>query len=329
MTVLINPKLRSDVKKVMERKNSYAENARKEFLQKKKSEGIEIDENMLISDASIVLELNRYSDTYTANKRKDLIPSGVNFKRVDANGVPAEWITPPNSETNKVLFYLFGGAYVIGIIETRRILPSHISDTSKIRAFLVGYRLAPEHPFPAALDDSITAYQWLLSNGIMAENIIIAGSSAGGGLTVATLLKLKELSLPLPAGAVLLSPWTDLALRGESMKLNEEYEPELSKAILRMTALVYAGGKNRKNPFISPLYADLKGLPPLLIHAGNIETLRDDSVRLAERAKEAGVDVTLEVWDKMPHVFHNYVNEIPESKEAIEKIAQYVQMLLT
>jgi acetyl esterase/lipase len=208
-------------------------------------------------------------------------------------------------------------------------LPSFISISSNIRVFLVGYRLAPEHPFPAALDDSITAYQWLLSNGIKAENIICAGSSAGGGLTVATLLKLKELSLPLPAGAVLLSPWTDLALRGESMKLNAEYEPELSKAILRMTALVYSGGNSRKNPLISPLYADLTGLPSLLIHAGSIETIRDDSVRLAERAKEAGVDVTLEVWAEMPHVFQNYYNEIPESKEAIEKIGQYIQMILT
>jgi acetyl esterase/lipase len=329
MTVLISPKLRSDVKKVMERKNTYTENARKEFLQKKKSEGIEINEKMLISDANTVLELNRYSDIYTNTKRKDLIPSSVNFEPVDANGVPAEWVTPSDAASDKVVFYLFGGAYVIGTIETRRILTSLISDSSKIRAFLVGYRLAPEHPFPAALNDSITAYKWLLSNGIKAQNIVCAGSSAGGGLTVATLLKLKELSLPLPAGAVLLSPWTDLALRGESMKLNEEYEPELSKAILRMTALVYSGGANRKNPLISPIYADLTGLPPLLIHAGNIETLRDDSVRLAERAKEAGVDVTLEVWEDMPHVFHNYVNEIPESKKAIEKIGQYIRMILT
>ena len=329
MAVLISPKLRSDLKKVMERRNSYAENALKEFLLKKKSEGIEVNEKMLNSDINIILGLNRFSDEYTSIKRKDLIPSGVNFERVDANGVAAEWITPPNVETDKVLFYLFGGAYVIGTIETRRILPYLISDSSKIRALLVGYRLAPEHPFPAALDDSITAYQWLLSNGIKADNIICAGSSAGGGLTVATLLKLKELSLPLPAGAVLLSPWTDLALRGESMKLNAEYEPGLSKAILRMAAVSYLAGQNRKNPLISPLYGDLKGLPPLLIHAGNIETIRDDSVRLAERANDAGVDVTLEVWDEMPHVFHNFINEIPESKQAIDKIGQYIQMILT
>ena len=329
MSLPISPKLRSDVKKVRERKNLYTETATNEFLQKKKSEGVEIDEKMLISDAHIILELNRYVDAYTTLQNKDLIPSGVNFERVDANGVPAEWIIPPDSETDKVLFYLFGGAYVMGTIETRRVLSSLISNSSKIRALLVGYRLAPEHPFPAALDDSIIAYQWLLSNGIKAENIICAGASAGGGLTVATLLKLKELSLPLPAGAVLLSPWTDLALRGESMKLNAEYEPGLSKELLRMTAISYLGGKKRKNPLISPLYADLKGLPSLLIHAGNIETLRDDSVRLAERAKEAGVNVSLEVWDEMPHVFHSYYNEIPESNEAIEKIGQFIQMILT
>ena len=329
MTVQVSSKFRSDLKKVLEMINSDAQNATREFIQKKKSEGIEIDENMLKTNVIILLELNRYINAYVSFKNKDFIPSSVKFERVDANGVPAEWITPPGVETDKVLFYLFGGAYNMGTIETRRKLPFLISESSNIRAFLVGYRLAPEHPFPAALDDSITAYQWLLSTGIKAENIIIAGASAGGGLTVATLLKLRELSLPLPTGAVLLSPWTDLALKGESMKLNAEYEPGLSKLNLGMTAMSYSGKYRRRNPLISPLYGDLKGLPPMLIHAGNVETLRDDSVRLADRAKTAGVDVTLEVWDDMPHVFQKFYGEIPESKQAIEKIGQYIQTFLT
>ena len=328
MTVLVSSKFRSDLKKVMERKNADAEHATKEFFEKKKREGIEIDEGMLSRDVNILLEHKRYMDAYSYLKKKDFIPNNVKFERVDANGVPAEWVIPPGVETDKVLFYLFGGAYVLGTIETRRFLPFLISESSKIRAFLVGYRLAPEHPFPAALDDSVKAYKWLLSTGIKAENVICAGSSAGGGLAMATLIKLKDLSLPLPAGAVLLSPWTDLALRGESMKLNAEYEPELTRPVLGMAAMSYSGKKRRKNPLISPLYADLKGLPPMLIHAGSIESLRDDSTRLADRAQEEGVDVTLEVWDNMPHVFHNYYTEIPESKQAIEKIGQYIQTIL-
>jgi len=328
MIVQVSSKLRSDVKKAIERSNTAAQEAIEEFFQKKKHEGIEIDENVLTTNIPILLELNRYIDAFVSFKNKDFIPSSVKFERVDANGVPAEWITPPGVKTDKVLFYLFGGAYNMGTIETRRKLPFLISESSSLRAFLVGYRLAPEHPFPAALDDSIAAYQWLLSTGIKAENIIIAGASAGGGLSVATLLKLRELSLPLPAGAVLLSPWADLALKGESMKLNAEYEPGLSKLILGMTAMSYSGKYRRRNPLISPLYGDLKGLPPMFIQAGNVETLRDDSVRLANRAKEAGVDVTLDVWNDMPHVFQKYYGEIPESKQSIEKIGQFIQALL-
>ncbi len=328
MTIQVSSKFRLDLKKVLEIRNSYAQEATKEFFQKKKNEGIELDENILKTNISIILELNRYINAYVSFKNKDFIPSSVKFEQVDANGVNAEWITPPGVETDKVLLYLFGGAYNMGTIETRRKLPFLISEASKIRAFLVGYRLAPEHPFPAALDDAINAYQWLLSSGIKPENIIISGASAGGGLSVATLLKIRGLSLPLPAGATLLSPWTDLALKGESMKLNAEYEPGLSKLNLGMAAMSYSGKNRRRNPLISPLYGDLKGLPPMLVHAGNVETLRDDSVRLVDRAKTAGVDVTLEVWDDMPHVFQRYYGEIPESKQAIEKIGQFIQTLL-
>ncbi|MFW9938390.1 MAG: alpha/beta hydrolase [Candidatus Thorarchaeota archaeon] len=328
MTLQVSAKFRPDIKKVMERRSFEVETATKEFIKRKQSEGIDINEEMLISNANIVLEFQRYTNAYSSLKMNDYIPMSVKFERVNANGVPAEWITPPNTETKKVLFYLFGGAFVAGMIETRRWMPYLISQSSHIRALLIGYRLAPEHPFPAALEDSIKAYQWLLSVGIKAENIIIAGSSSGGGLAISTLLKLKELSLPLPAGSVVLSPWTDLMCSGESMKINAEYEPDLSKPLLRMAAIAYSGGTRRKDPLASPLYANLKDLPPILIHVGSIETLRDDSLRLADRAKAAGVAVTLEVWKDMPHVFHNYYNEIPESKDAIQKIGKFIQTIL-
>ncbi|MFX1340292.1 MAG: alpha/beta hydrolase, partial [Promethearchaeota archaeon] len=220
MTLLISPKLRSDVKKIMELRNSYAEIATEEFLSKKKSQGIKITEKTLLSDRSIALEYQRYLSAFTAQKRNVLIPKTTVFERINTDGVPAEWIITPNAEKKKVLFHLFGGGYVMGTIETRRWLPFLMARASKIRALIIGYRLAPEHPFPVALEDSITAYRWVLSTGISSQNIVLSGDSAGGALVVSTLIRLRELNLPLPAGAVLLSPWTDLACTGGSLESN-------------------------------------------------------------------------------------------------------------
>lgn len=328
MTLVISPKLRPDVKKIMELRNSYAERATKEFLNKKKNQGTIITEKMLISDRDIALEYQRYLSAFTSLKRNELIPKEVIFEQVDANGVPAEWVISPNAKKEKVLFHLFGGGYVMGTIETRRWLPFLMGRASKIRSLIIGYRLAPEHPFPAALEDSLTAYRWLISTGISSQNIILTGASAGGGLVVSTLIRLRELKLPLPAGAVLLSPWTDLACTGESLESNAEYEPGITIPILRGIAKLYHGEQSPKNPLVSPLYADLEILPPMLIQAGNIETLRDDSVRLANRVKAAGIDVTLQIWEDMPHVFQNYYNDIPESNQSIEDIGRFIQKIL-
>ena len=329
MALVISPKLRPDVKKIMELRNSFAEIATKEFLNKKKSQGITVTEKMLLSDKNIALEYQRYLSAFTSLKRNALIPKEVIFKRVDADGVPAEWIITPNAEKEKALFHLFGGGYVMGTIETRRWLPFLISRASNIRSLLIGYRLAPEHPFPAALDDSITAYRWLLSMGLSSQNIILTGESAGGALVVSTLLRLRELDLPLPAGAVLLSPWTDLACTGDSLELNAEYEPGITIPVLRAMAKLYYQDESPKNPLVSPLYANLEKLPPMLIHVGNIETLRDDSVRLAARAEEDGVDVNLKIWDDMPHVFQNYYDDIPESNQSIEKVGKFILKFLS
>ena len=328
MTIVLSPKLRSDVKKIMELKNSYAEKATEEFLSKKKSQGITITEKMLLSDPKIALEFQRYLSVFNSLKRNALIPKDITFERVDADGVPAEWIISPNAEKEKIIFHLFGGGYVMGTIESRRWLPFLIGRASNNRALLIGYRLAPEHPFPAAIEDSITAYRWLLSKGISPQNIIFTGASAGGGLVISTLVRLRELNLPFPAGAVLLSPWTDLACTGESLTSNAEYEPGITIPVLQGIAKLYYQDQSPQNSLISPLYANLEKLPPMLIHVGNIETLRDDSVRLADRAKNAGNDVLLKIWEDMPHVFQNYYNDLPESNQSLENIGRFIQKLL-
>jgi acetyl esterase/lipase len=177
---------------------------------------------------------------------------------------------------------------------------------------LIAYRLAPENPFPAAVEDTLAAYRWLLRSGVRAQHIVVAGDSAGGGLTAAMLTALRVAGDPLPAGAVLLSPWTGLAATGESIRTRADIDPWLTQQRLGAMAQLYLAGKNPRNPLASPLYADLRGLPPLLIQVGNDEILLDDATRLAERAETAGVSVSLEVWDNMWHVFQAFASEIPE-----------------
>ena len=196
------------------------------------------------------------------------------------------------------------------------------------RALVIDYRLAPEHPFPAALEDTIAAYRWLLEQGISHSRIVLVGFSAGGGLALSTLVSLRDAHVPLPAGAVLISPWTDLAGTGESVVTRAEADPWLTDEMNQYHAALYANGKDLRHPLISPLYADMQGLPPLLIHVGSDEIMLDDSRRVAERAKAAGVEVTLEVWEGLWHVFHAFAYRLAEGKEAIEKIGQFIRKRL-
>jgi len=329
MQAPISSKLRKDVKKLMQLRLSEMAKLMKEFYNKKAQEGTPLDLKALQKDPQALLEFSRYSTAVITLKRYEtLIPKDIKFERVNANGVPCDWVTCPNCEENKVLLWLFGGGYVMGDLETRKIFPFLIGREGKIRSLLVGYRIAPEHPFPAALDDAVTAYRWLISTGISPNKIIIGGASAGGGLAVALLLKLRELDLSLPAGAVLLSPWTDLGCTGESWDINAEYEGGMPKEILVWMGKAYLKDENPKNPLVSPLYGNLEGLPPMLIHAGNCERLRDDSVILAEHAKAAGIDVELKVWDDMLHVFQGFYDFLPESNQSIEEIGEYIRKIL-
>jgi monoterpene epsilon-lactone hydrolase len=249
----------------------------------------------------------------------------VRCERVEAGDVPGEWITTPEAAHERVIYYLHGGAYVMGSMNTHREMISRLSRAAGATALAIEYRLAPENPFPAAVEDSTDAYRWLLSTGVDPARLVIAGDSAGGGLTMATLVALRDAGEPLPAAAVCLSPWVDMEGLGESMTTRAEADPMIQREGLLQTAKAYLGDADPRTQLASPLYADLRGLPPLLIQVGTAEMLLDDATRLAERAKSAGVDVALEVWDDMFHVWQFFAGMLPEGQQAIDRIGEFIR----
>ena len=253
------------------------------------------------------------------------LPDDAVFEQVGAGGVSAEWVTTPGVSEDRVVMYLHGGGYMIGSMRTHRSPLAYLSRVSDSRVLGLNYRLAPEHPFPAAVEDSVAGYRWLLSQGVSPERIVIGGDSCGGGLTIATLVALKYFGDPLPAGGISHSGWTDLAHTGESFVTKAEADPLLDKDMLEGMAAAYLGDRPRTTPLASPYYADLSGLPPLLVQVGTAEVLLDDSLRLAEKAKGAGVDVTLEVWDDMPHVWQAFASFLPEGRQALESCGEFIK----
>jgi epsilon-lactone hydrolase len=251
-------------------------------------------------------------------------PRGTSVDQVDAGGVPAEWVVAAGAGSDRVVLYLHGGAYQIGSPATLRHMVGLLSGAARARVLSVDYRLAPEHPFPAAVDDAVTAYRWLLAAGTDPAVIALAGDSAGGGLALGTLVALRDAGEPMPAAAVVLSPWTDLALTGASLRTRAAVDVMIKPAGMAETAAAYLAGQDPRHPYASPLYADLHGLPPVLIHVGDAEVILDDSTRFAARARDHGVDVTLEVWDEMPHVWHAFAGLLPEADQAIERIGGWL-----
>jgi epsilon-lactone hydrolase len=255
------------------------------------------------------------------------VPDDVIVERVDAGGVVADWVSAPGADVSKAVLYLHGGGYVIGSAVTHRELASRVSRTSGARVLVVDYRLAPEHPFPAAVDDAVAAYRWMLGQGIAPSAVAIAGDSAGGGLAVATLLALRDAGDPLPATAVCISPWVDLEMAGDSMTSRAELDPMVQKPGLTDMAAAYLGGADPKSPLASPLHADLSGLPPLLVMVGTSETLMDDAARLTEKARAAGVEVTYEPWEDMIHVWPMFAI-MPEAVQATDRIGEFLKQHL-
>ena len=242
---------------------------------------------------------------------------------VEANGVPSEWVKP-STETPGVILYLHGGAYVAGSPRTHRNLTTRLAEATQHRLLAIDYRMAPEHPHPAAVEDAVAAYRFLLEGASSPKQIAVVGDSAGGGLTVALLVALKDAGLPQPGCAVPISPWTDMEGVGESWTTRADVDPMIDPDDLRKKGAMYLGGADPRTPTAAPIYADLSGLPPMLIPVGDAEVLLDDSLTLAKRAREAGVDVTLDHADEMIHVWPLFAGLAPESDAALERIAEFV-----
>lgn len=264
------------------------------------------------------------SNFVQATKNFSNPPSDTHVIPVDVDGIPAEWVSAPNVDEHRVVLYLHGGGYVIGSIITHRGLSARLSRAANCRVLALDYRLAPETPYPGAVEDATKAYRWLLAQGYKAAHITISGDSAGGGLTLATLLSLRDSGNPLPAAAAPISPWTDLEGSGESMKTKVDVDPMVEPGGLMGMARIYLGEADPKQATASPLHGDYTGLPPLLIQVGELETLLDDATRVADKARLAGVDCTLEIWPDMVHVWHLFAPMVPEGREAIDKIGQFL-----
>jgi acetyl esterase/lipase len=253
------------------------------------------------------------------------LPDFIHAEPTIAGSVKAEWLTTPEVHEERAILYLHGGSYVMGSIATHRELAGRIAHSARACVFIIDYRLAPEHPFPAAVEDSLAAYRWLLTKGVNPSRAAIVGDSAGGGLAVATLVAIKNEKLAMPATAVCLSPWVDLALTGASMTTKAAVDHLVRKEELASHAKRYLAGKDPQTPLASPLYADLARLPPMLIQVGTAETLLDDANRLAERARNAGVDVTLDVGEDMIHVWSSFASMLDEGQQAIDRIGEFVR----
>ena len=251
-------------------------------------------------------------------------PEGVTFE--EAYSVDGLWATPKNWDGQSAIMYLYGGGYVISSPHSQRKFAGHLAKACGARALIPRYSLAPERPFPHAVEDTAADYRWLLKAGHRPERVVIAGASSAGGLTVATMLKVREDGQPLPAGGVPISPWVDLACTGETLEANATADLTATKAGLQRMAGQYLHGADPRTPLASPLYADLSGLPPLLIVVGGDEALLDDSVRLARSAGMAGVDVTLYIGGSMQHVFPIYCGVMPEADAAVVMIGEWIRL---
>jgi acetyl esterase/lipase len=273
--------------------------------------------------ADIPLDVMRKGMEKVAFKAAD----DIQIEQVTVAGRAAEWVRAPGVQAGRAILYLHGGGYVMGSANTHRSMVGEISRASQAAALLLDYRLAPEDPFPAAVEDGVAAYRWLLDQGFKPQNLAIAGDSAGGGLAMATLVSVRDQGLPMPAAAVPISPWADMTCTNESYQTRAAADPMVTpgaKGINRMASL-YLNGKDAKHPYASPNFASLKSLPPLLIHVGRDEVLLDDSIKLDAKAKADGVNSTLEIWDDMIHVWHAFHPMLPEGKQAIVRVGEFLR----
>jgi epsilon-lactone hydrolase len=241
-----------------------------------------------------------------------------------ANGVPGEWIEPSQAQPGRVVLWLHGGGYSLGTLATARPLCSAVARSTRCMVYSVDYRLAPEHPMPAAVHDAVTTYRWLLDRGFPARSIAIGGDSAGGGLAAAMLIAARRERLPMPCAAIFLSPWADMTMSGASLHTNAESDPLFLPGQLEAMAARYLAGQDPRDALASPALADLAGFPPMLIHVSAVEALRDDSTALAKAAESVGVDVIVEYWQDVVHCWHAYAPVLPEANDALARMGEWL-----
>ncbi len=256
-------------------------------------------------------------------------PDGIRTARTRAVTVPCEWVCAPGADPDRRILYLHGGGYAAGSLDTHRALCGDISAASGASVLNVDYRLAPENPAPAQFDDALLAYRWMLDNGPLGEEgaarVFVAGDSAGGGLALAVLQGIRDQGLRRPDAAVLISPWTDMTCSGGTLRSNADRDPMVGHGLLAWMAGMVVGAGDPRDPRVSPLFGACEGLPPLLIQVGENETLLDDSLRVADAARAAGVDVTLECWPDVIHVWHALGHGVPESSRGINRVGEYLR----
>ncbi len=253
------------------------------------------------------------------------VPGNAQIVPVHADDVPCEWVLCADElHQDRVFIYLHGGGYFFGSPRSHRALTWRISQTGKMKVLAVDYRQPPDHEYPTPIWDVVRVYRWLLARGYEAQNIFIGGDSAGGNLTLVALLKFRELGLPMPAGAVCISPWADLSATGESMHENAHHDPMIPVSLLKFLAKIYAGEHSPHDPMLSPVYADYSGLPPILVQVGSTEVLLSDAQRVVAAAQRAGIPVQLTVYPEMMHVFQVMAHIIPEGKDAVREIGRFV-----
>lgn len=250
---------------------------------------------------------------------------GFTYTPATINGIKSEWVTPNGADESKVLLYFHGGGYATGSINTHRALVSQIVKSAGIKALIIEYRLSPEDKYPAPIEDAASVYKWLLENGYSYERVAFGGDSAGGGVTIGTLLYLRDNNLPLPNCAIAMSPWLDHTMSGESYKTKSEIDPMLVAEGFPVWSSHYLGGADPKSAYASPIFQNLKGLPPIYIQVGDEEMLLDDSLRFGQKAKADGADVQVEVYPKKFHVFNGFWRILPKAREANRKLGEYLK----
>lgn len=252
-------------------------------------------------------------------------PKGLRVKADKLKHLPLQWLHPVGADADRVILFLHGGGFAVGSIQTHRGLAGRLAQLANMPCLIIDYRKAPEHPFPAALEDALSAYKYLLAKGYAPHQIVIAGDSAGGGLALSAQLAMKEMNLPLPAACVCLSPWVDLKFKGKSATTFLAKDPVVRVPEVRTWAYLYAGTHKLSHPLVSPLYADLSGLPPIFIQVSDQEVLTDDGIRLAQAIEAAGGQVSLEIWGEMMHVWQLFWRWVPEADRALRQAAAFIR----